>query len=182
MTIPVRSELSDQDFAHLHHLGERHGVTVGSLVAELVRRHLAGECLPPKQKSDGLPLAGEVVAQILALHGEGRSDMAIARELGITSATVGRYRNDAGLEPNVQNSRLPDSTVDRIRELNAEGVSDREIGRRLGIANQRVSKYRNSLGLPKNSKGGRPRATTHTYPLLGPAQAATDTREKTPTC
>jgi len=179
MSVPVRALLPEEHFEQLYRLGERHDVTVGALVTELVRRHLTGECQQPKQLHDGKPLAPAVIADIVALHGEGRSDAAIARELGISGQTVRRYRRDAGLPVNVQNTRLPPETVTQIRALHAEGHGDREIGRRLQLSNKRIGNYRNALGLPKNGKGGRPRKHPPTYPLADPAQAGADTREKT---
>ena len=179
MTVPVRSDLPEEHFEYLYRLGERHNVTVGSLVAELVRRHLAGECVPPKQKSTGKPLAPKVVKQILDLHHEGRSDLAIARTLGLVPSTVKRYRNEAGLPPHVRYVRLPTETVAAIRDLYAEGLSDLAIGRLLGVGNKRVGNYRNSLGLPKNVPGGRKKQNPQIYPLADPAQAGADTREKT---
>jgi DNA-binding CsgD family transcriptional regulator len=181
MTVTVRTELSEEDFAHLYQLGERHGTTVGSLVAELVRRHLAGECAPQKNRGDGRPLGAEVVAQILDLHGQGRSDIAIARELGITTPTVRRYREEAGLAPHLTTTRLPDASIELIRQLNAQGLSDRAIARELDLNNVRVTNYRNALGLPKNHPGGRKKTSSHRhYPLVDPAQVGADTREKTP--
>jgi DNA-binding CsgD family transcriptional regulator len=180
MTVTVRTELSEEDFAHLYQLGERHGTTVGSLVAELVRRHLAGECAPQRQRGDGRPLDPEVIAAILRLHGEGRSDVAITRELGIAGSTVRRYREEAGLAPHLTTTRLPDEAIAAIRELNAQGLSDRAIGRQLDINNHRVTNYRNALGLPKNYPGGRKKTSTQPqYPLVDPARVGTDTREKT---
>jgi hypothetical protein len=97
------------------------------------------------------------IAKLRKLWGT-RSNAAIARELGISKATVFRQARRLALPPRRPNA-WPRSRVATLRALWRGGFSMAAIGRHLGVSGSRVFAKVHELGLPPRFP--RPHATWH---------------------
>jgi len=101
--VPVKTWLKPALFRRLHATAETHQVTVGDLVAECVRRQLAGvgpiaAAQPDRQrKRRRIEWTEEMDALIRLRHSEHVSDMRISLELGENQPAVSARRKALGL-------------------------------------------------------------------------------------
>ena len=86
--------------------------------------------------------------QFEALWKEGKTDNAIAKEVGCHRDTVTAWRRRAGLPPNVFRYVID---TEKLKKYWAEGLNDPQIAERLGASRQAVQKARIALGLPTHS-------------------------------
>ena len=85
-------------------------------------------------------------ADIIRLHGEGKLNEDIWRELGVGRSVVHKALKDAGLTPNITVGRgrikgieYPiEAQIEEARRLRAEGLTHKEIGERLGLGEKVV--------------------------------------------
>ena len=89
-----------------------------------------------------------------AMWEEGKTDKAIAREIGCHHDTVRNWRLGAGLAPNVHKSAVE---PEKLRKLWAEGLNDAQIAARCGASRQAAQKVRARLGLPAHNQKARKR-------------------------
>ena len=80
------------------------------------------------------------------LYDKGLSDARIAVKVGVSSATIGKWRRSIGLSPNYRKSINSDS----IMELYKQGLNDSQIARKLNSSAPRIRKWRERNSLPQN--------------------------------
>lgn len=85
--------------------------------------------------------------QIRQLNAAGKFDTEIAALIGVTSATICRYRQKMGIPSNRAKPkyRIP---LDQIREMNQAGMNDAAIADELGVPYWHVNHNRQEMGLP----------------------------------
>lgn len=107
---------------------------------------------------------------ILRLHSTTKMTCAdIAKQLGCSSSTVGKYLKQAGLVPHGFGMQAPDESFDEcIIELHRQGEGNSTIARTIGKSREFLRGRMKVLGLASNiAKKGRPKKTTfgQTTPL-----------------
>jgi hypothetical protein len=119
--VQVRTHIPASEYRRLAGLASEHGVTVGQLVAELVKRSLRPAKRPYKSRVDPVKSA-ERRAQLRELHAEGMPDPLIGKVIGMSTGWVQKNRTDMGLFANAR-GRLTDQQIielaDKRREASA---------------------------------------------------------------
>lgn len=90
-------------------------------------------------------------AKAMEFYQQGLSDRAIAREVGVTSFTIGWWRKRNNLPAN--HTYVPgkrDWSREEARRLYDMGRNDREIAEAVGVKTDAISKWRRKAGLPKH--------------------------------
>jgi DNA invertase Pin-like site-specific DNA recombinase len=102
--VPVKTLLPAAQFKVLNRIATEKKTNVGTLVRELVRRQLDGDApvytapVPSTSVGRAGRLFGpEQIDKLRELYERGLSDVQIATELGYTTSTVHRRRNELGL-------------------------------------------------------------------------------------
>jgi hypothetical protein len=139
-------------------IGRLLGVSKGAVVGKIDRLELP----PPsaearKRRRAGRPpfWTASRIAKLRKLRGT-RSNVAIARELGISTAAVFRQARRLALPPRHVNA-WPSSRVEMLRALWHQNLSMAAIGRRLGVSGTTVFAKAHELGFPARLPG--PHAT-----------------------
>jgi predicted transcriptional regulator len=107
---------------------------------------------------------------VLRRHAEGASARAIAAEVGLCVATVGRHLRAGGLEP-IREPREPFRSIERAARiaeaarLYAAGCSRDEIAEALGVTPRAVNRYLTAAGVSR-----RPGPRTHPQPEPRPCE------------
>lgn len=89
------------------------------------------------------------------LYERGWNDREIASALGVSRATVSRWRRSAGLRSNSRRWRGRGWDHREARRLHRQGLNDVEIGRRLGVTRETILRWRRRHGFAKDDPRGR---------------------------
>jgi DNA-binding NarL/FixJ family response regulator len=115
-------------------------------------------------------------ANIIRLHGEGKTDAEIGVEIGVSRGRVGDFRRElelpANRKPGKQRERAPRAprrdAHPLVAALHAEGLRDAEIAERINLNAAYVGQLRRDLHLPPNRRPSANRAAPRPRRDLSP--------------
>jgi hypothetical protein len=122
--VEVRVQIPADQFKHIHKIATENDVTVGRLVAELVRRGLTAPTPTPKPKpartrTHGMTTPEKLNGLVLA-HEQGLSDSQIAEAVTMSAAWVQVHRTRLGLASHGRSGRRSKNTASsNLKEQNA---------------------------------------------------------------